>query len=321
MKVLSLFAGTLSKVVHGANSPLRNFSSSVMAKSKFEYVKGFEEDRKCLPNCWIVVRIDGRSFTRFSDVHKFEKPNDRRALELMTRAASYVMEELKEISLAFGTSDEYSFIFRKDAQLYNRRRDKIMSTVNSLFSSAFVFHWTSFFGFVKLLYPPAFDARVVLYPTDANLRDYLSWRQADVHINNLYNTAFWTLVKKGNLTPQQAQERLKNTLASHKNEILFKEFDINYNNEPPLFRKGTTLVRKLVQTPPDNKLKQFIIPLNVDIIGEEFWKENPEIIGMKSIQIYSKKGDEVGYMVSSKLPTTHENIEPTVPQNQEPSSA
>ena len=119
----------------------------------------------------------------------------------------------------------------------------------------------------------------------------------------------------------QAQERLKNTLASHKNEILFKEFDINYNNEPPLFRKGTTLVRKLVQTPPDNKLKQFIIPLNVDIIGEEFWKENPAIIGMKSIQIYSKKGDEVGYMVSSKLPTTHENIEPTVPQNQEPSSA
>jgi tRNA(His) guanylyltransferase len=30
-----------------------------------------------------------------------------------------------------------------------------------------------------------FDARAVLYPSDRTLRDYLSWRQADTHINNL----------------------------------------------------------------------------------------------------------------------------------------
>ena len=32
---------------------------------------------------------------------------------------------------------------------------------------------------------PSFDARTVLYPNDQTLRDYLSWRQADCHINNL----------------------------------------------------------------------------------------------------------------------------------------
>lgn len=32
---------------------------------------------------------------------------------------------------------------------------------------------------------PSFDARTVLYPNDQSLRDYLSWRQADCHINNL----------------------------------------------------------------------------------------------------------------------------------------
>jgi tRNA(His) 5'-end guanylyltransferase len=36
-----------------------------MAKSKFEYVKNFESDEKLLPECWIVVRIDGKGFTRF----------------------------------------------------------------------------------------------------------------------------------------------------------------------------------------------------------------------------------------------------------------
>lgn len=36
-----------------------------MAKSKFEYVRTFEFEDKCLQNCWIVVRLDGRSFHRF----------------------------------------------------------------------------------------------------------------------------------------------------------------------------------------------------------------------------------------------------------------
>lgn len=54
-------------------------------------------------------------------------------------------------------------------------------------------------GDVKLQYPPSFDARTVLYPSDQNLRDYLSWRQADVHVNNLYNTCFWNLILKKNM--------------------------------------------------------------------------------------------------------------------------
>lgn len=34
------------------------------------------------------------------------------------------------------------------------------------------------------------------------------------HINNLYNTVFWTLVQKGRLTTAQAEERLK-VMANH----------------------------------------------------------------------------------------------------------
>lgn len=39
-------------------------SRVAMAKSKFEYVRDFETDDTCLPNCWVVVRLDGRSFHR-----------------------------------------------------------------------------------------------------------------------------------------------------------------------------------------------------------------------------------------------------------------
>lgn len=80
---------------------------------------------------------------------------------------------------------------------------KLLSSVNSLFASAYVYHWPRVFRGKELYYPPSFDARVVLYPTDKNLRDYLAWRQADVHVNNLFNTCFWNLILKGKLTPTQ----------------------------------------------------------------------------------------------------------------------
>lgn len=171
-----------------------------MAKSKFEYVKSFETDDRLLPNCWIVVRIDGKGFHKFSDKHCFEKPNDKKALSLMNRAAVKVMKEFNEIVFSYGQSDEYSFVLSKNSQLYNRRSSKISSCINSLFTSAYVFFWKDYFNDIKLLYPPSFDSRIILYPSDENLKDYLSWRQADCHINNLYNTTFWALVKKGGLT-------------------------------------------------------------------------------------------------------------------------
>lgn len=32
---------------------------------------------------------------------------------------------------------------------------------------------------------PYFDAKVIAYPTRSKVKDYLKWRQADCHVNNL----------------------------------------------------------------------------------------------------------------------------------------
>ncbi|XP_059473605.1 probable tRNA(His) guanylyltransferase [Neocloeon triangulifer] len=244
-----------------------------MANSKFEYVRNFEADDRCLPNTWIVVRIDGRGFHKFSEKHEFVKPNDKRSLDLMSKAASRVMTEFKEICLAYGQSDEFSFVFKRDTDLHKRRASKLMTCVSSLFSSAYVFHWPQFFD-IPLKYPPSFDGRVVLYPTTQNLRDYLSWRQADCHINNLFNTVFWALVLKGGLTNSEAEQRLSGTFSSDKNEILFSEFGINYNNEPQLFRKGSVLIRckqKKGEEVEEGRINKEIVILNEDIINDSFW--------------------------------------------------
>jgi len=39
----------------------------------------------------------------------------------MTRSAQCVMEEYKDIVLSYGQSDEYSFVFKKNTSVFNRR--------------------------------------------------------------------------------------------------------------------------------------------------------------------------------------------------------
>ncbi len=127
------------------------------------------------------------------------------------------MAEFPDIIIAIGESDEFSFVFKRSSAAYKRRirfgnvptgkwikffpayclpvspvlyapspsllllllLSKIVSSVVSIFSANFVFHWSNFLPTVKLKYPPTFDGRVVAYPTDQNIRDYLSWRQVD----------------------------------------------------------------------------------------------------------------------------------------------
>lgn len=196
----------------------------------------------------------------------------------MNNAAQTVMEEFNDIILSYGQSDEYSFVFRKETKVFNRRSSKLLSYVTSLFTSSYVFNWPQWMNDKKLQYPPCFDGRIVLYPSDTNLRDYLSWRQADVHINNLYNTAFWNLILTSGLTNQEAETELKGTIASEKNELLFSKFNINYNSLPAIYRKGTILLRKQISY--DNiSNRQVIVPFHEDLIRDKFWTDHHEILG------------------------------------------
>lgn len=118
------------------------------------------------------------------------------------------------------------------------------------------------------------------------------------HINNLYNTCFWSLVNSG-VSNSEAQKQIKDTCAAEKNELLFSKFGINYNKLPQLYRKGTTLIWQPTQPkeaeatqpveqlstakPGDSRetrkqVKPEILLLNVDIIGEQFWNEHSYIL-------------------------------------------
>lgn len=254
--------------------------------------------------------------------YSFIKPNDRRALDLMNAAAVEVVRSFVDIVIAYGQSDEYSFIFHESTQLFDRRSAKLATSVATAFTAEYCMLWPKFMEGVELERPwPTFDGRCVCYPKRKILRDYVSWRQADCHINNLYNTVFWALVLKGGMSGAEAELELRGSLSKDKNEILWARFGINYNFEEEIYKKGSVVFRVLeekvaagqdgdssnqdagksaqkkkvadptsknqLEKEKKRKMKAKIVVEHVDIIGNHFWEHRPYILA-------SKRGEDHG---------------------------
>lgn len=114
----------------------------------------------------------------------------------MNAAAVHVVTTISDLVVAYGVSDEYSFVFHRSTDLFERRAAKLVSTVVSTFTAAYVLLWSQVFAeptagdeegggggdrttLLSMDMLPTFDGRAVCYPSWENLRDYLSWRQVD----------------------------------------------------------------------------------------------------------------------------------------------
>lgn len=97
----------------------------------------------------------------------------------------------------------------------------------------------------------------------------------------------------------QADERLKGTLASEKNEILFSEFNVNYNKEPEQFKKGTSLVRKVLKDKEGGKPLLVAVALYSDIISDKFWMDNPEILECKQAGEFSNVSNSPVFSITT----------------------
>ncbi|KAL5555840.1 hypothetical protein UlMin_038076 [Ulmus minor] len=274
-----------AKIVHSKNIAGKSFWSEHpnllkelggfaedIGKVEPDYIRSFQFETKLLPSTWVVIRIDGCHFHRFSEVHGFVKPNDEQALKLMNSCAVAVLEEFQDIIFSYGVSDEYSFVLKKDSQLYERQASDIVSSLVSFFSSMYIMKWKDFFPQKELKYCPSFDGRAVCYPSSKILRDYLAWRQVDCHINNQYNTCFWELVKSGK-SKSEAQNYLKCTQAPEKNELL-KQFGISdYNTLPLMFRQGSSAFWD-----KEDIIKKRVVVEHCNIIEPSFWNSHPSIL-------------------------------------------
>lgn len=178
-----------------------------------------------LPGAWIVIRVDGRSFSRFTE-QRFDKPFDLRFSGLMTETAEALLTEFQG-RYAYTESDEISVLLDPSFDLFGRSVEKIVSISAGVASAVFTHACGE---------PAHFDSRVWLGTTGADVLDYFSWRQADATRCALNGWCYWTLRRDGK-SRQEATHVLERTTTADKNELLFAH-GVNFNELPSWQRRG-----------------------------------------------------------------------------------
>ena len=140
---------------------------------------------------YIVVRLDGRSFTRLTKrVCKFKVPFDEKFRDLMTDTVKSLMESGFKIVYGYTESDEISLLFHPSEDTFSRKVRKINTTLAGEASAAFSLN----IGQIA-----TFDSRVVPLPDKKRVGDYFRWRQEDSLRNALQGYCYWTLRMKEKL--------------------------------------------------------------------------------------------------------------------------
>lgn len=98
-------------------------------------------DYKLLPNSYVLVMVDGRSFSK-KIKNRFDKPFDKDFMQMMNETALYVCNNFQGVKFAYTQSDEISFVItdfdtpNTDAA-FGYRLCKLQSIIASLATSKF----------------------------------------------------------------------------------------------------------------------------------------------------------------------------------------
>ena len=211
----------------------------------------------------VVVRLDGKGFSRLTKRLKLEKPFDKRFLSAMADTMVSVASQVQGCTIGYTQSDEISLVIINhrtlDAEPYfgnrvlkiasitasmatarfNRRLVQLMP--NSLVSS-FVDHEDT---------EAYFDSRPFTVPSAVEAMNELIWRQQDCVRNSILSAAYYEIGKaKGRKTTQKMMHGLD---TSKLQELLFQQVGINWSTHyTPELKRGTVTYRKLVEIETPN---------------------------------------------------------------------
>lgn len=144
-------------------------------KEKCEYYRS-QTDYKVCKNKYILVMLDGRSFSKFVK-NTFQLPFDDTFIRLMNDTAAYVAKSVQGVRFAYTQSDEVSLLitaFGENEELFfGGRLVKMLSIIPGLATAYFNKHLPEDFPLVQ------FDAKVWEVPTQNDAFAWFLYRQND----------------------------------------------------------------------------------------------------------------------------------------------
>ncbi|MCL2321242.1 MAG: guanylyltransferase [Oscillospiraceae bacterium] len=184
-----------------------------------------------LPNMFIIMRLDGRGFTKLTKkIHKFEVPFDIKFRDYMVETTKYLMECGFKVTYAYTESDEISLLLHIDEDGFNRKIRKL----NSIFAGEASAKFSLLLSDIG-----CFDSRVCQFPNKELVVDYFRWRNQDAFRNSLNSYCYYTLRKNGE-SVNAATKFLLGMSVADKNELLFQN-GINFNDIPNWQKRGVGL--------------------------------------------------------------------------------
>lgn len=199
---------------------------------------------------YVLIRLDGKGFSGYTK--NFEKPFDDILSNVMDATTIELCKEFNPL-FAYTQSDEISLIFSTieniDAELpYEGKVQKLCSITASKATAAFnktmlkllsAFRYTpeellskiTSGDFVEI--DAVFDSRVFVIPDFREVSNYFIWRQQDCTRNSISMAA----------SAYFSDSQTKGLKGADKQELLFKEKGINWNDYKVKYKRGV-VVRK-----------------------------------------------------------------------------
>lgn len=198
----------------------------------------------------VIVRIDGKGFSKYTKIIKAKKPFDEALSQAMVLTTMRVADNIEGCVFAYTQSDEASFIILNDQSQesvpwFGNRVQKIASITASMATAHFN---NGLGGGVPVAY---FDARVFAVPTIVEAANYLVWRQQDATRNSIQLSTYYEVANK--LGKKTTYKQIHGLNTKQQQELLFKETGINWNDYPTKFKRGVGIYKETFEKDIDGK--------------------------------------------------------------------
>jgi tRNA(His) guanylyltransferase len=164
----------------------------------------------------------------------------------MVNTVEHLMNCGFRIIYGYTQSDEISLLFHQDDAGFGRKLRKLDSVLAGEASAKF----STLVGGMA-----TFDCRISQLPNIELVVDYFRWRSQDAHRNSLNAHCYWMLRKSG-VTARSATSRIEKLSTSDKNELLFQEAKINFNELPSWHKRGIGMYLESYQKEGLNPITQ-----------------------------------------------------------------
>lgn len=192
-----------------------------------------ETMQKFGPNSILCVRIDGRSFSKFTK--GLQRPYDERLSKLMIETTKYVVEEHKCL-IGFSQSDEMSFIILNKYGApcdFDGEKQKLVSSFAASATAFFNANLHKYLPEKVTARLPRFDCRIWSVPTQSEAANVILWREQDAIKNSISMAAYDNF----------SQKELHKKNGKLMKDMLLTQRDIRWDDYPKFFKSGTYVQR------------------------------------------------------------------------------